>query len=112
MVKVIEILKTARALISDPANWIQNSFATNKQGVTCPSHSREATCWCATGAIFKAENGKDIGGIAEGALMETLGTRHYDRHVPQYNDSHTHAEVLQLFDVTIERLEAECSSPS
>ena len=58
------------------------------------------------GAIDKISRAKEAS-EAEDQLRVTLRLRHDHDGIADFNDSHTHAEVLQLFDDTIARLEAK-----
>lgn len=111
----IEVLKGARALISDPAKWTQGV-----EGYF------SGDCFCIRGATWEV-SGVPRGHCpspalaeAEGELLQTV------RHVTptfrivkrrgvgmlaDWNDRarRSHAEVLNLFDRTIARLESEAS---
>lgn len=94
----VQILKDARALISDEKNWVKGAYRKNIDG-------RE--CFCALGAVFKVSASEDVFFQdqlkAENALALAAGTSW----VPEFNDAHTHAEVLTLFDRAIAHAESE-----
>lgn len=89
-----KILNKAIDLISDPSHWVQESFAATDSGVEAPATSLEATKWCAYGAVKKVsfdEYGYGSDGpwcIAED-FFEKYGVAIID-----YNDSHTHEEII------------------
>ena len=90
----IEKLIAARALIEDPAHWCQGANALDAAGNVCPTRSPEAVCWCAHGACFAVD-------ANDAALRQVPGVY---GHLQGYNDSHTHADVLDLFTFAINSL--------
>ncbi len=101
-----EILINARALIADPENWIHGELAKNNQGQTVNVSAPDATCFCTAGALIKA-----CGGYPDDAHHEALsvissvvggdyGLRLYEA-IYDFNDSASHAEVLEAFDRAI-----------
>lgn len=102
----IEILKAARALILDPQAWTQNVSARNQHGVPVDVSSPQATCFCALGAIFSLTN--DFGHEdAVEALSHEVWKQGCGIFVAEFNDTHTHTEVIALFDKAIASLEAQ-----
>mgnify|MGYP001616956617 CR=1 FL=1 len=87
---VVATLKRARALIATPEQWCQGqSFKV----VVAP----DVTAFCALGALnCVTVHGSDMR-VAVEALQITLG--HPD--IAGFNDTHTHAAVLALFDRAI-----------
>lgn len=98
----LETLRAARQLISDPAKWTQGDFARDSLGLCADPHGYKAVCFCARGAIQKIT--KEDDGPAEKALVDTCSVLH-DMYVEEFNDTHTHAEILALFDAAIAELE-------
>ena len=101
-----EILIAARAKIADEKNWTQGELARDAKGDPCKPLSPEAVCWCTDGALRFAQGednlyARSYGPI--GALMEALSLeKDPSTTIPwRYNDSHTHAEVLAIFDRAI-----------
>jgi hypothetical protein len=95
---VLQTLKSARALIADEANWCQGRVF---DGHKC----------CAVGALRKVTEGvrfpcsrNKLRWLAQ-IQLEALLTHGYTA-LSYFNDTHTHAEVLALFDRAIARLEA------
>lgn len=103
-----EILIKARAVIEDPANWMQGSWS-----------NEDATCFCAMGAIGKAIGfnhsddfffkGVEVtthpahkalcDQIDLPALSKELGS--VPRTFAAYNDKFRHEDVLAVFDRAI-----------
>ena len=54
-----EILQEAKALISQPGVWIQNSYALDSCRILCNPLTEDAAYWCAWGAIAKASREHD-----------------------------------------------------
>jgi len=91
----LETLKAARHLISDPAKWTQGTIARDWTGKQTTADSIDAFCWCAVGALEKV--GSNAGPFR--ALRWAMPSGY--RSIVSFNDSHTHAEVLALFDKAI-----------
>lgn len=90
-------LRRARDLISDPARWTQGEFARDVEGVGVAPNSDKATCWCALGALRRVTRSFNvpwrlIGGISQNHL-----------YITDFNDGHTHVDVLAAFDAAIAR---------
>lgn len=102
----LKTLKSARALIADPAHWTKGELARDANDDPIRISSLNACKFCSLGALSRAvgvEDFWDTGAFVASrqALMATIN----GETVWVYNDNHTHAEVLKLFDDTIERLE-------
>lgn len=113
----VQILKEARALIADEENWTQGDYAQDKDGnQTMPSLS-EATCFCAVGAIHRVGRIK----LSQSVPLDIISVLAIDEAVDRtdvgisesaiigFNDTHTHADVLALFDRAIARAESEAA---
>lgn len=103
-----ELLIAARAKIADPKNWTQRAYARDAKSESVSSLDADAVCWCAAGAVRWA-GGDSYGGslLSDRAWGELLQTAHFHEDSASmfaFNDTHTNAEVLALFDKTIERL--------
>lgn len=90
----LETLKAARELISDPKRWTQKTSARDSKGRPTFADEEEAVCWCAIGALSHVNREKLITccGVLESVMPVGIAT---------FNDSHTHEEVLALFDKAI-----------
>lgn len=105
--KVISLLKGARSTISTASQWTQEGYARDASGNDVPPARVDAVCWCAVGALY-AENRGTRGSalrIAIDAIANTVGGEFGEHSVVDYNDHHTHEEVLSALDITISRLE-------
>ncbi len=106
MPATLEILKAGRALIENPAHWTQRAFAIDCGGVDVGASSPNACSWCSIGALLKAGNHDPL----------TPGRRHLEQAIEQilgfamdlddFNDTHTHSEVLQVWDKAIENADS------
>jgi len=106
-VTTLEILEAARALIAEPEHWTKHVRARNRWHEEVSPKSDDARQWCAVGAI---ERSCDI--ESRSRLFDLLRDGLPDRAlVGDFNDSHTHAEVLDLFDraIAAERAKAVAS---
>lgn len=109
----LDVLKGARDLLSDPDRWTASGqYAVGADGYT-PADPREgnARAFCALGACSRVgwfdllTFADEEGGLAReirAALREVAG-----ENVIDFNDTHSHAEVLALFDKAIAAEEAK-----
>ena len=105
----VRILKEARALISDEKNWTQDSFARNSAGEKVEPANERAVCFCAIGALAKAAClAPELDLPAENFIQDEAYMLGWIN-VPEFNDNHTHSEVLALFDRAIARAESEAA---
>lgn len=92
----LQILLQARALISDPDNWIQGK-------------EYDLKGFCAFGAVRHASEYDDNVCWKVMAYLKRELPRRWVffrwRSVAQYNDNKTHADVMALFDRAIARLQ-------
>lgn len=104
---VVQILKDARALIADEENWTQCFRALDGEGKIIDERSRYACKFCSVGAIARVSAGS---GADEMAVRDLLRKSLTGGHtITSFNDTHTHAEVLALFDRAIARAESEAA---
>jgi len=104
IIQKIEILSNARQRISKPENFLQCQLDNNRGG------------YCSVGAVMAAIHGDtkhNLSGIGTECCVElskdlpsTVGRSSIGM-VILYNNSHSHAEVLAMFDTTIKRLKRE-----
>jgi hypothetical protein len=102
----VEILKAARDLIADETKWTQGYFAKDAQGKYVSPLDVEAACFCAIGAVSRVSGQPSFEtDKSEPAryLWEVIGVS--DQFVFEFNDTHTHPEVIELFDKAIARAE-------
>jgi hypothetical protein len=99
----LETLKKARDLISDPAKWTQGNLASDVYGDEIDPQSDDAICFCAIGAIerFTGTTENTEADLCLSVTCEKLS----GLPVFAFNDSHTHPEVVALFDAAIAELE-------
>jgi hypothetical protein len=94
----LDKLRAARALISDPAKWTQGTIARDWTGKQTTADSIDAFCWCAIGALEKVASNAEPFKLLKWSMPSGY------RSIVSFNDSHTHDEVLALFDKTIAKL--------
>lgn len=102
----VEILIAARALITPPDKWTQGEIARDDEGNATSPTAMDAVCWCAQGAIAKVAGGHYLIGAfyARDTLRKVAGNKVFN-----FNDGHTHAEVLAALDRAIELARAEAA---
>lgn len=110
----LTVLEEARELIADEQHWCRDADARDSLGRIVAVDAPRAVAWCALGALARRCIDRGLGGsIQMQALMALAHTADIlvagpvFKTVPAYNDAHTHAEVLDLFDRTIARLRQE-----
>ena len=94
--KVSDKLLAAKKLIEDPKDWTQNAFARDSQGTSVGSYDITAVCYCALGATHKSIMGDSY--LADNYLHAAA----FPKLASEFNDTHTHSEVLGLFDRAIQ----------
>lgn len=103
-------LEAVYKLIERPEAWTQGRYAYGEgnsdldefNSSRAAKHAN-AVCWCLAGAAVRCnliESDSDTGNSA--ALQEALGLEE-DVLVCDWNDSHTHPEVLALLQAAIDR---------
>lgn len=96
----LEILSRAREIINKRENWTRKVWAADKNGVSVQPDSSSATCWCAIGALVKAQG--ELGATDAQRVAAQMELRNAMRWpVMTYNDWHMHDEVLAKFDEAI-----------
>lgn len=103
--QVKELLERARARITPAASWTQKTSARNAAGQAAPVWSVEAVCWCSTGAIRRELNDEGVfRATLEIQAINMLRKANENKiyFLSDFNDTHTHEEVLQAFDRAIE----------
>lgn len=115
MENALELLRGARTLIARPENWCQSWYAVGRNKseweIVVEPNDPRAERFCSLGAL---RNQLGIGvtqtlrgehPLYEEAVTALAGTMRMK--VPDFNDSRSHAEVLDAFDRAIARLEKQ-----
>lgn len=94
----VDVLSRAREIISEPEHWTQGASGRDAQGVPINVHDSRATCWCAMGAVAKAQTE-----LKADASTGYTAYRYLDTETAlwTFNDSRSHSEVLAMFDEAI-----------
>lgn len=123
--KALQIIQDARALISDPNNWVQGTMALDYGDYPVAADSAWAKKFDAVAALGRAAG--VVSGMMGDALLSVVV--HSDAYqlaritlsrfaskdeqeaqlggaIAEYNDTHTHQEVLDLFDAAANHLKA------
>lgn len=114
MSQLVDDLKAARKLIEEPKGWTQGQFARDSEGFPMLPHSPIAVCFCSIGATLRATMGHTPRSAATpgqrqrhiGALDLLRGFLPAHSDIVTFNDTHTHEEVLAVFDKAIAAAEA------
>ena len=107
--QTLDIIIKARDLICYTEDWAQQALAETESGRTCSPDAPEAVRFCALGAIIKVAINDEEADRAIHQLAVTIGC---DKStcslgVEKWNDTHEHADVLDTFEETIDRLRKE-----
>lgn len=98
-----QILREARALIEKPERWCRGNYCIRRTGQRC-----------AVGALREVTGDATHAPIEQGELCRLLaqagGGMDYPSDFTQWNDDHSHAEVMAAFDKAIELAEAKEAS--
>ncbi|NTJ67561.1 hypothetical protein G6M50_06255 [Agrobacterium rhizogenes] len=107
----VEILKKARELLSDEKRWTKGFYAVDIDGYAAHVDGNEACQFCAIGAIARVSGmtGAEAEGSKSAEMLAKAAGIDRGCHVPSFNDDHTHAEILDLFDCAIARAESEAA---
>lgn len=97
MSAVLDVLKAGRELIADPERWTQGTYARDADGNRVYYDSPAAVCWCSQGAVLKFE--PNVRRAYE--VVSVLGRVTPGRNLVLYQDLHTHAETLAVWDAAI-----------
>ncbi len=116
----LEILKGTRELISDPARWTQSAFARSASGRMIASSSALAVCWCVAGAINRVAATSISPLLVDGPnvvrVLSAIGEQVSIFFKPdwvwltEWNDIHTHPQVLEVLDKAIAAVEHRTGS--
>lgn len=108
--KLSEFLTLAKAKIEDENNWTTGAYARDKEGRAVPSFSEAACKFCSFGAVRsmdKLENVKQLSNdakvILDGVANELLADSPTWAGTIDFNDSHTHKEVMNFWDKAIQK---------
>ncbi len=101
--QTVEILKAARDLISDPVHWTQGASVRDSNGRWSPDGA-DGYSWCIFGALAKVsdEPGSSTGTLSHLSIALEKLHPEFDYGIATFNDSHTHKEVLAVFDEAIQ----------
>lgn len=110
MMTVVELLKAGQELISVPERWTQGVAARDANGVPINPRKEDACCWCSYGALLKVSDDAQLVYSARGFLNRAIGVLD-DPIWPgvyfvKFQESHTHAEVLAMWNRAIALAEA------
>lgn len=95
----LESLRSARARIATPDRWTQSAAARDSGGRGVEATDPSAVCWCLI-ATLQLSRWLEHENALTAVTIETGG------YLAQFNDTHTHAEVLAALDRAIARLES------
>ena len=98
----LELLKSARELLSDPARHQPCVMAKTAEGKPCYPHTKEAVKWGIVGALCAQQVPDSVYRQARDALYREFN----DEGLMQYENGHSHEDVIAGFDRAIAAMEA------
>ena len=98
-----------RELLAEPSRWTQGAFARDKEGSDQAVAHPEATCFCLVGAARIVTHLDDDVTNTVVAHLAAITRQRGCSCVALYNDASTHAEVLDLLDTAIAKLEGDAA---
>lgn len=106
--KISEVLKEAKQLISKPENWTTGVYARDAEGIKVDTGNARATCFCSLGAVFFVAKQSKLSFPQRADIIQHIKEANgLTSPVHEYNDTHTHAEVMALWDKAIAAAEAQ-----
>lgn len=105
--KTSELLKAGRELITAPEHWTQHVSAKDAYGDSVFAGDATACQWCSVGALDKvaADVPEPYAWLRGARALRAALPSTYS--IPEFNDRHSHSEVLQLWDKAIVLAEKE-----
>lgn len=109
-----ETLRAAKALIDTPEKWTQGAYARDEEGLTVFVGDEAAVCFCSIGALARTErlhNVPDPHELGRRATIRALRPSHDPilaaGLIADFNDTHSHSEVMAMWDRAIKRAAEE-----
>lgn len=103
---IVEVLRAARAKITDPKHWTRHVNARDADGEPISPSDPSAVCWCSYGAIAAVDPEDDAGTNACDFLHDAAREKTGHWGVSALNDDGEHSDVLSMFDRAIELAES------
>jgi hypothetical protein len=105
----VRILRKVRRVLGDPKLWAQGHYACDASGVECDANDPKAARWCVVGGVYRAGRVKNgaggyLGNVtwAQRQAFDALAVATPEPWTSaQYNDRHTHEEVMAVLDDAI-----------
>ena len=99
------VLRSARQLITAPANWTQEAYARGPDGTPYTANDIRAVCWCADAALTKVASTWHDRCLADAALRQSCNDLFGTVNFVKINDEIGHEAVLGMFDAAIASVE-------
>lgn len=98
--KVSERLIAAKAIITDPSKWTQGYYGRTDDGEIIEADRPEAVCFCSIGALHRVGQFNWHSEQTDPAEVYLNGATD-NNWIVDFNDTHTHEEVMQVWDKAI-----------
>jgi hypothetical protein len=107
---VRDVLIGGAKLIANPENWTQFELARNRFGDRVNPLSPAAVSFCTYGALVRSSHNVTILWTDAAVYLRAAGS--FDGPLHKFNNSHTHAEVCDLFAraIAIAGEDKQCSA--
>ena len=97
-----KILILGKSYIDTPEKWTQRLYARDTKGHGAAVMSDNAVCFCSIGALYKANRVmKHYNSESATQYLQTAIDGKHPGALMQFNDSHTHEQVMQAWDKAI-----------
>lgn len=102
-----EILRKAKALIDTPEKWVKGKFGASKNDREIYPTAPQACRFCSLGAFirFGGDRTNEVNYLREAISQDSPFAN--DTVIANFNDTHTHAEVMAKWDEAIALAEAD-----
>lgn len=97
------ILRAIGERIGKPEAWTQKAYARHPNGAPSSGPYVDAACWCWHGALYCT----DATSFERSEAVRFMQTASCSLNIAEFNDTHTHAEVLAANARAVELAEAD-----
>ena len=103
----IDILEAARELIAEPEHWLQGDVRARANNRPVGPNHPLANKFTLTAAIERVTSPLDGQAISKAMSALFIAMHDSEQSFSDYNNTHTHAEILRLLDAAIVELRGQ-----
>lgn len=101
MKTALQILKEAKATISNPDNWTKGAYARTRNHLPIESTSYRACSFCALGAMTRVSEYNVVEFGKAAAFVRNSISANKNVEIIAFNDSRDHLAIMKMFDRAI-----------